>query len=384
MRRGMFGVNGSGDTSGYGRLVREVTLPGSSPRPYGGYFDEVVDTLTEALGETAFDGGDRAGRGVPRRADPGRAPRASARGRAGAARRPGLRFELCLGVNGVHYPDDTGRELHAVYPLMSITHNRRVRLEVACAGRRSAYAVAVFGVPDHRLARARDLRLLRDHLRRPPALTRIEMPDDWVGHPQRKDYPLGGVPVEYKGAADPPARRAEGLQLMSTPINPPENGVPTPSSWPAARTGTRSSRRPRRRRRRRAHRGQHGPAAPVHARRAAADPGDRGRDRHRSPLRHRLPAHRDREEPRVPQLDAGRHLRDPDGLPVAVLQRDRLLPRRGEAARHHRRDPGARQRHPGDADGAQPDLLAIWSRWPPAAWNWVRCRRCSSASGNAR
>ena len=32
-RRGMFGVSGSGDTSGYGRLVREITLPGSSPRP---------------------------------------------------------------------------------------------------------------------------------------------------------------------------------------------------------------------------------------------------------------------------------------------------------------------------------------------------------------
>ncbi len=33
VRRGMFGVKGSGDTSGYGRLVREVALPGSSPRP---------------------------------------------------------------------------------------------------------------------------------------------------------------------------------------------------------------------------------------------------------------------------------------------------------------------------------------------------------------
>ena len=29
--------------------------------------------------------------------------------------------------------------------------------------------------------------------------------DDWVGHPQRKDYPLGGIPVEYKGAQTPPA-----------------------------------------------------------------------------------------------------------------------------------------------------------------------------------
>jgi len=37
-----------------------------------------------------------------------------------------------------------------------------------------------------------------------PGLTRILMPDDWDGHPQRKDYPLGGVPVEYKGAQIPP------------------------------------------------------------------------------------------------------------------------------------------------------------------------------------
>ena len=55
MRRGMFGINGSGDTSGYGRLVREVALPGSTPRPYGGYFDEVVDRLVEVLGADAFE-----------------------------------------------------------------------------------------------------------------------------------------------------------------------------------------------------------------------------------------------------------------------------------------------------------------------------------------
>jgi NADH-quinone oxidoreductase subunit C len=37
-----------------------------------------------------------------------------------------------------------------------------------------------------------------------PSLTRILMPDDWNGHPQRKSYPLGGIPVEYKGAEIPP------------------------------------------------------------------------------------------------------------------------------------------------------------------------------------
>ena len=38
-----------------------------------------------------------------------------------------------------------------------------------------------------------------------PSLTRTALPDDWVGHPQRKDYPLGGIPVQYKGATVPPA-----------------------------------------------------------------------------------------------------------------------------------------------------------------------------------
>ncbi len=37
-----------------------------------------------------------------------------------------------------------------------------------------------------------------------PSLTRILMPEDWDGHPHRKDYPLGGVEVMYKGETIPP------------------------------------------------------------------------------------------------------------------------------------------------------------------------------------
>jgi NADH-quinone oxidoreductase subunit C len=205
--RGMFGVDGSGDTSGYGGLVRRVQLPGSTPRPYGGYFDEVSDELVAALSEA---GGlaieDAVERVVVDRGEltfhvrPERLVEVMRALRDDQA----LRFEMCLGVSGVHYPQETGRELHAVYPLISMTHNRRVRVEVSVpdADPRVPSVVEVYPTNDWHERETWDFFGIR--FEGHPALTRIQMPDDWPGHPQRKDYPLGGIPVEYKGAQIPP------------------------------------------------------------------------------------------------------------------------------------------------------------------------------------
>ncbi len=204
VREGMFGVQGSGDTSGYGGLRRPVVMPGASERPFGGWFDEVVDRLETVLRETGV--GDVVERVVVDRGEMTVFVRrehllATVRRLRDDAE---LRFEFCSGVSGVHYPDDTGRELHAVYHLLSMTHNRRVRLEVAApdADPHVPSVVSVYPTADWHERETYDFFgiVFDGH----PALTRIMMPDDWPGHPQRKDYPLGGIPVEYKGATIPP------------------------------------------------------------------------------------------------------------------------------------------------------------------------------------
>jgi len=209
--RGMFGVSGTGDTSGFGGLVRVRPRLESTPRPYGGWFDEACDALEEAyprfheaVERVVVDRGELTLHIRPERiAEVCQVMRDD----------PALRFELCSSVSAVDYPDDPdGRRLHVVYHLTSMTYRRRVRLEAAVTAEdpHLPSVTRVYPTADWQEREAYDMFgiVFDGH----PNLTRILMPDDWEGYPQRKDYPLGGIPVEYHGAEIPPPDQRRSYQ----------------------------------------------------------------------------------------------------------------------------------------------------------------------------
>ena len=212
VRHGMFGVHGTGDTSGYSGLVRKVQLPPASERPYGGWFDQVADALGRAV---------RAG-GYPFSAaveavvvDRGELTFHVRRERllmvAQSLRDdPALRFEPCLRrLRGALPGSGRPRAARRLPPALD-------NAQPPCAARgvgadADPHLPSLFSVyPTNDWHERETYDFFGIIFDGHPALTRIQMPDDWPGHPQRKDYPLGGIPVEYKGAqiAPPDERRA--------------------------------------------------------------------------------------------------------------------------------------------------------------------------------
>ncbi len=196
-RTGMWS-DGIGDTSGYGRLVRAVELPNAglpSDGWYAGVTGRLLHLVPDALVRVVFDRGELTFF-VARE----KLTEVMGQLRDDAQ----LRFEFLPSVSGVNYPTDTGAELHVVYHLQSMTHNRRLRVETTAPDDdpHVPSVVGLYPAADWHERETWDMFgiVFDGH----PHLTRILMPDDWVGYPQRKDYPLGGIPVEYKGTTVPP------------------------------------------------------------------------------------------------------------------------------------------------------------------------------------
>ena len=203
----MFGATQGADTTGYSGLVRPILVAGASERPYGGYFDEIADNLerglvggtasyAEAVDRVVVDRGEMT---IHVRREHLLAVARVLRDDAPCASRSSPASRAC-----------TTRTAPARSCTPSTTSCRSPTAAGGSASRSRCpdddrhipSIVSVYPANDWHERETWDMFGIEfdGH----PALTRILMPDDWPGHPQRKDYPLGGIPVEYKGATVPP------------------------------------------------------------------------------------------------------------------------------------------------------------------------------------
>jgi len=117
-------------------------------------------------------------------------------------------YTMCVDVTAVDFIAHPGRALpdgidperfEVVTNLLDLGGQRRVRLRVQVPDE-DATLPSLFDVHPGTEAMEREVYdmfgiTFTDH----PDLTRILMPEDWEGHPLRKDYDQGMIPVQFKG-----------------------------------------------------------------------------------------------------------------------------------------------------------------------------------------
>ena len=118
-------------------------------------------------------------------------------------------FDLCADLCAVDYLAQPARPLPAgiaserfevVVNLVSTEHRRRVRVR-AQVPEGNAEVPSLFALYPGAEAMEREVfDLMGITFSGHPDLTRILMPDDWEGHPLRKDYSIGRIPVQFKAA----------------------------------------------------------------------------------------------------------------------------------------------------------------------------------------
>lgn len=97
-----------------------------------------------------------------------------------------LAFDYCMCISGV----DTGKTLLSVYHLysMALLHRCSLKAEVSRENPHLPSVASVWRAADWHEREAFDLfGIVYDGH---PDLRRILLPDDWEGHPLRKDYPM--------------------------------------------------------------------------------------------------------------------------------------------------------------------------------------------------
>jgi NADH-quinone oxidoreductase subunit C len=116
---------------------------------------------------------------------------------------PELQMDALSSLTATHWPD-RDPAFWVDYELRSMPLRQRLRVKVGLTADDPSVpsVTGVFPTADWQERETYDFYgiVFDGH----PDLTRIELPADWVGHPLRKDEPLGGVPTWYHGATVPP------------------------------------------------------------------------------------------------------------------------------------------------------------------------------------
>ena len=118
-------------------------------------------------------------------------------------------YVMCIDLTGVDYlrhmdrplPEDVERErFEVVVNLLDLSNRRRVRLRVQVPESDPVVA-SLFDVHPGAEAMEREtFDMFGVRFDGHPDLTRILMPEDWEGHPLRKDDDVGQIPVQFKEA----------------------------------------------------------------------------------------------------------------------------------------------------------------------------------------
>ena len=118
-------------------------------------------------------------------------------------------YEMCIDLTGVDYLempqriigfDIQAERFEVVVNLLSLSQRKRIRVRVQVPAE-DATMPTLFDIHPGTEAHERETFdmfgiVFTGH----PDMTRILMPEDWDGHPLRKDYSQGSIPVQFKGA----------------------------------------------------------------------------------------------------------------------------------------------------------------------------------------
>lgn len=109
---------------------------------------------------------------------------------------PSLRFDLLAALTAVDYWPDEPRFV-VLYELCSIPHRAflRLRVPLSASGAEIPSVEAIY--PNANWHEREVFDMFGIHFTGHSDLRRILMPFDWVGHPLRKDYPLGYEEVQF-------------------------------------------------------------------------------------------------------------------------------------------------------------------------------------------